>query len=248
MSEFFNLSFIFLIGLVSSFFGTMVGGGTLLSLPLLIIAGLPPQVAIATERFGGLGQTTASFLKFSGSKKIVWKYVTLLTVISLAGSLIGSNILIKTDPRRLHSVVGLTLIFLLPLIFLKPDLGIQNVKTSKNKIVAGSLIYFLIQTFAAFFGGGTGILASFILMFFFGLTIIESTATKIIPWFFLSTSSLAIFALNGIVNYKIGAILLMGMVLGGYTGAHVALKKGDAWVRRLFSVLVFISTLKLLFF
>ena len=248
MPEVVTLTSVFLIGLFASIFGTLVGGGTLLSIPFLMMVGLPPQVAIATERFGGLGQTTASFLKFYKSNKIVWKYVHLLTIFSLAGSLIGANILVNTDPKILHNIVGITLLVLLPLIFLKRDLGIQRDEVGRNKRIVGLSIYFLVQTFAAFFGGGTGTLIAYALMFFFGLTIIEATATKIIPWFFLSTSSLIIFALKGIVDYKIGVVLLIGMSIGGYIGAHIALEKGDAWVKRLFFFFVLISVVKLLLF
>jgi uncharacterized membrane protein YfcA len=174
--------------------------------------------------------------------------VPLLTIISLLGSLIGANILVNIDPKILRNIIGVMLLFLLPLIFLKRDLGIQRSEVGRNKLIVGAVIYFLVQIFAAAFFGGAGTLISYTLMFFFGLTIIEATATKIIPWFFLSISSLIIFALKGIVDYKIGAVLLIGMSLGGYIGAHMALKKGDAWVKRLFFFFVIISVIKLLFF
>lgn len=248
MPEIITLFLVFLIGIFASFFGTIVGGGTLLSIPFLIMIGLPPQVAIATERFAGIGQTFAAFSKFYKSKQIVWKYVLPLTIISVAGSLIGANILVNINPALLHNLIGVLILILLPLLLIKPDLGTQHTQENRNKIIIGSIIYFFVQIFAAFFGGGTGILIAYTLMFFFGLTIIEATATKIIPWFFLSISSLAIFAFKGIIDYKVGVVMLMGMAIGGYLGAHVALKKGNAWVKRLFFLFVTISVVKLLFF
>ena len=86
----------------------------------------------------------------------------------------------------------------------------------------------------------------YVLTFFLGFTMIEILATGIIPWFVLSISSLVIFALNGIIDYEIGIILLIGMALGGYIGAHMALKKGDLWVKRLFVLFVIIFGMKLL--
>ncbi len=239
---------VFLIGVFASAFGTMVGGGTLLSLPFLMLIGLPPQVAVATERFGGLGQTLAAFYKFARSKKIEWQYVPLLSVVSSVGSIIGAQILVSISPALLHNAIGIILLALLPLSFLKRNLGIEHNKVSNTKIIIGSVIYFFVQIFASFFGGGTGILIAYTLMFFFGLTILEATATKIIPWFFLSLFSLFIFAQNGIINYKLGIILLAGMTVGGYLGAHIAIKKGDRWIKRLFYFLVIISIIKLLFF
>jgi uncharacterized protein len=248
MPEIVVLFSVFLIGMLASFFGTMVGGGTLLSIPFLMMVGLPPQVAIATERFGGIGQVIASFLKFFKSGKIVWKYLFRLTVISIAGSLIGANILININPVILHNMVGVMILVLLPLLFLKKDLGVQRVTVGKTKIIIGSILYFFLQIFAAFFGGGTGVLIAYTLMFCFGLTIIEATATKTVPWFFVSISSLLVFAINGIINYKIGIVMLVGMTIGGYLGANTVLKKGNIWLKRLFIFFVIVSVVKLLFF
>jgi len=85
-------------------------------------------------------------------------------------------------------------------------------------------------------------------MIFFGFTVIDSIATSSIPWFLLSIFSLIIFSINGIVDYTIGIVLFISMLLGGYIGAHVAIKKGNKWVKSLFAIVVIISGIKLLFF
>jgi uncharacterized membrane protein YfcA len=60
VTEFYSLTAVFLVGVAASVIGTMVGGGSLLSIPLLIFLGLPPQVAIATDRFAALGGASSS--------------------------------------------------------------------------------------------------------------------------------------------------------------------------------------------
>ncbi len=147
---------VLLIGLVTGFFDSIIGAGGLISVPSLIFLGLPPQIAIATDRFGLLGQTFASLVKFWKAKKIVWKYVPVFAVISLVGSLIGATMLLDVDPKILENVVGILLFILLPLIFLKRDIGIRRVEMSKTKKIIGLILYFLIMTFGAFFGQGTG--------------------------------------------------------------------------------------------
>jgi len=166
----------------------------------------------------------------------------------LAGSLIGANILLNVDQKILESVVGVLILILLPLIFLKKDLGVKQAKPSRSKNIVGLLIYFAIMIFAGFFGQGTGPMIFYALTFFLGLTMIEVLGTGIIPWFVLSISSVIIFALNGIIDYKIGIVLFITMSIGSYIGAHVAIKKGDLWVKRLFVLFVIISGIKLLFF
>jgi len=245
MSEIVTLLSVFLISTLASIFGTIIGGGTIFSIPFLIMIGIPPQIAIATERFGGLGQSIASFLKFLKSEKIIWKYIIFFIFISLISSLIGSTILINTDSEAMNKIIGLTVLIILPLLFFKKDLGTKHIIVSKNKIIIGSILYFFIQILAAFYGGGTGILTSYTLMFCFGLTVIESKATKTIPWLFLSISSVIIFAIKGIINYKLGFIMLIGMAIGGYLGTYIMLKKGETWVKRLFLLFAIISIIQL---
>lgn len=241
------LLLVFTTGLAAGFFDSAIGGGGLISIPALLFVGLPPQVAIATDRFGTIGQSFTAFLKFWKAKKIVWNYVFVLAVISLLGSLIGANILINVDPEILQKAVGILIVILLPLIFLKQHIGLQQIKTSKARKITGLAIYFLIMIFGGFFGQGTGLLVFYTLTYFLGFTMIEVLATGVIPWFVLSLSSLIIFSLNGIVDYKSGIVLLIGMAIGGYAGAHFAIQKGDVWIKRLFAAFVLISSIKLLF-
>lgn len=243
-----TLAVVFLVGVVASFFGSMVGGGSLLSIPMLIFLGLPPQVAIATDRFGGIGQAVVAFFKFHKAGKVVWRYVPLLAVISLAGSLIGANILLSVDQDLLQKIAGILLFVLLPFVFLKRDIGVDRRAVTVAKKAAGSVVYFIIQTFTGFFGAGTGPFIFYTLMIGFGLTILEAVATQLIPLLVLSISSVAVFAYKGIISYQIGLVLLAGMIVGGYIGAHVALKKGNAWIKRLFAIIVVIAGAKLLFF
>lgn len=248
MPEIILLLLVSLVGLVTGFFDSVIGAGGLISVPSLVFLGLPPQIAIATDRLGTIGQTFTALIKFWKAKKIVWKYVPILAVISLAGSLIGANILLNVDQKILESVVGVLILILLPLIFLKKDLGVKQAKPSRSKTIVGLLVYFAIMIFAGFFGQGTGPMIFYALTFFLGLTMIEVLGTGIIPWFVLSISSVIIFALNGIIDYKIGIVLFVTMSIGSYIGAHVAIKKGDLWVKRLFVLFVIILGIKLLFF
>ena len=248
MLEIGTLFLIALIGLITGFFDTVVGAGGLISVPALIFLGLPPQIAIATDRFGVLGQSITSLFKFWKEKKIVWKYVPLLAGISFIGSLIGANLLLNVNSRILKIIVGILVLILLPLLFLKQDLGVKKTKTNTAKRIIGLVLYFMIMTFGAFFGQGTGPLIFYALTFFLGFTMLEVLETNTIPWFVLSISSVIIFAMNGIINYEMGIILLITMAIGGYIGAHVAIKKGDVWVKRLFVVFIAVLAVKLLFF
>ncbi len=236
------------IGLATGFVDSVVGTGGLISIPFLIFSGLPPKVAIATDRLGILGQNLGSLPKFLKEKKILWKYVPPLAILSTAGAYIGANILITIDEILLTRLVGIAIIAILPLLFIKKELGVKRNPSTRTRKMAGYVVYFLAMVFAASIGGGVGILILYILIIFFGFTIIEANSTDNFSWFFLSLLSLIIFGINGIVDYTLGITLFLGMVAGGYIGAHVAIKKGNSWVKMVLLVAVVISGVKLLFF
>lgn len=235
-------------GIAAGFADSTVGSGGLLSIPLLILLGLPPQVAIATDRVGSVGQTAAALLVFWKAKKIQWNYVVVFTILSLVGSSIGATILLAFDPKVLEKTVGLILLFIIPFLFIKSTLGTKPHQVSFLKKGLGYILYFLIMIYNGFFGTGSGPFSTFNSLYFFGLTIIEANATGIIPWFVLSLSSLFIFARGGIIDYQKGIMLLIGMSIGGYLGAHIAVTKGDAWIKRLFIIVILFSAVKLLLF
>lgn len=246
MPEIINLLIVLLVGTVAGFLDSTGGPGGLITVPSLMFLGLPPQVAIATDRVGVIGQIFAAAFKFWG--KIVWKYVPILTIISLIGSIIGSNILLNLDPKLLQKVISILIIVLLPVIFVKSDIGVKHFQTSKLKIGFGLILYLILEVYAGFFGAGMSPLVFYTLTYFFGFTMIEVLATGVIPVMVLAISSLAVFAFNGIVDYKYGIVLLIGMTVGGYLGAHFALKKGNVWLKRLLILFVIASAIKLLFF
>lgn len=238
---------VLVIGTLAGFADSTIGSGGLISIPFLIFLGLPPAVAVATDRLGTLGQIGGALAKFWKTGKILWSYVPIFSVLSLAGALLGAQILLTIDSRSLEKVIGAILLIVLPLIFLKPNLGLEHRAVSRFKKGLGLIIYFLVKFYDGLFGTGAGPLSLYNSLFFFGFTMLEANATNLIPWLLLSLSSLAIFMLHGIVDYRNGVFLLVGMALGGYLGAHTALKIGNLWLRRLFVAVVIISGVKLLF-
>lgn len=248
MNELLTITLVFLVGVIAAVMGTLVGGGGLLSIPFLIFVGLPPQMAIATDRLASLGQIITALWTFAKSDKIRWSYIPIFSVLSLIGSFLGVYILFSIDEGVIKYVIGGILLCLLPLVMLSKDLGVKRSKSTKLKIAIGLALYVIVQTYAGFFGGGSGTLIIYVCMFFFGFSIIEVNATGLIPWSLIAISSSIIFIQKGLVDYVLALALFIGMAVGGYFGAKIALKKGDLWVKKLFAILVVVMAIKLLFF
>jgi len=238
---------ILLIGLIAGFVGAIAGGGGLISIPLLLFFGIPPQITLATNKFGGLGLSVGALYKFIKEKKVIWKYAIFLSISGIAGSLIGSQILLTVDTNVLQKAIGGLLIILTPTILIKKSFGIEEQTAPRRRKIIGYVLYFLLSILASFFGG-LGVLLMGIVIFNFGLPIIKANATELVSYSVFSLTSVIIFAFNGIIDYKVGLVLFLGMLIGGYLGAHTAIKKGNVWVKYFFTLVIIASAIKILFF
>ena len=236
----------FLVGVFAGFIGALVGSGGLISIPFLIFLGLPPQVAIATHKFGAVGLKLGAIAKFWKTPHIQREYLLPFAILSFVAAFAGAQLLITIDRELLSRIVGVLLLLVLPLLFVKKETGITHRVTSALQRAFGYCLYFLAEVYAAFFGGGAGTIAYYVLMTFFGFTIVEASATAMLPGLIMSIVTLIIFGLNGILHYQIGAVIFLGMLAGGWLGAHTALQKGNVWVKAVFVAVVVLSAIKLL--
>jgi uncharacterized membrane protein YfcA len=236
----------FFVGLLVSLIGSIVGSAGLINIPFLIFMGLPPHIAIATHRVGAVGLQIGALVRFLKSKEIDWRYVTFFSVLALLAAPLGANLLIQTDPELLkHIIVGVMLLVVL-LMFFNKDIGLQNREVPARRKIMGYLLYFLVLIWQAFFGGGTATMYFFVMMYFFGMSINRANATVKIPGLFLGLVTLIIFINNDMINWAYGLAMFFGMLIGGYIGIHIALKKGNAWVKTLFIIFVLGFAVKLL--
>jgi len=161
---------------------------------------------------------------------------------------LGAQLLISIDQEVLEKSIGFILLVLLPTIFIKKDIGVKPHKFSKTRKLIGVFILSLVLIWGGFFGGGAGTLIFYVLVLFFGFTFIQANATFKIAWLLLSLTALTVFTINGLVDYISGMVLFAGMFVGGYAGAHVAITKGNAWVKIVFAVVVVAAAIKFIFF
>src|SRR3989344_3166355 len=98
---------VFGIGIIAGSFGVLVGGQSLLTLPILILLGIPPTAAIATNAFGVTGAPIAGWYKFHKKKLINYKIALLLAIPAIVGSVIGANIIAAIHETMLKKIIGI---------------------------------------------------------------------------------------------------------------------------------------------
>ncbi|MCK4944804.1 MAG: sulfite exporter TauE/SafE family protein [Alphaproteobacteria bacterium] len=126
-------------------------------------------------------------------------------------------------------------------------MGVKSQEAGRTGKAVGFFGYFLANIYGGFFCVGHGIFVDFILMKFFGMTIIQAKATSSIAKYLMILSSFIVFFINDIVHIPYGIALAVGMSIGGWWGAHTVIHKGDLWVKRVFIIFTFLMALNLLY-
>ncbi len=237
-----------LIGLSSGFIGALAGGGGMISIPALMFMGLSPASAIATTRLSAFSNSAAQVIRFNKSNLIKWREIAPLFILAIIGGIAGSEALLNIDENILSKVIGILLLVLLPVLLINKDFGTVARHRSKNYRYIGYFAIFLLMIYTAMFGGGGGIFMVYTIVYFFGMTIIQAKANGTALELVATTVAIVYYLGAGSIDLFIGIPLMIGAAVGGWLGAHTAIKKGNAFVKALFFIIIIVSSVKLLFF
>jgi len=236
MGQMLLLVIVFFVGLLSSALSSLTGGGAaLITVPLLLVFGVPPYTAVSTPKVGALGIALGSLLQFSKKNYVRWTLVPVLCVLAVLAGVIGAQLLLVTPEYIVKNLVIVLLIISLAILWSHKDMGVIAFTVSSIRKLTGYLAYFVSELFRAAFGSGFGMLTNTVLVFFFGLTTLESAATKRIPGVIVTTAALITFMIHGVVDIKLGIALFIGSLVGSYAGTHCAILIGNRWTKYLFT-------------
>ena len=239
--------FIFFVGIASGLYGTLVGGGALLPIPLLVLIGLPAHVAIGTTRFGVIGLSFAGWWKFHKKKLVDYKLAWLMTVPTVIGAVIGAFWVFEFSARAVEYIVAVMTVLVLLLIVLNSKAGIEKGEGVRKpwKNVIGVGMAALLGVYSGFLGGGVATFYAYLLVLVYGQTFLETAGTRKPAAAISAVIVTVIFAWKGAIDYSYGLILLPGMALGSYLGAKYSEKLGNVWIKKLFVVVVLVMVVKM---
>jgi uncharacterized membrane protein YfcA len=246
--EFSQLIIIFFVAVVASGFGTLIGGSSIITIPTLILLGLPPHTAIGTDRFGIIGVGLAGWYKFHKKGLINYRVGLIVAIPVLFGTALGANLVLQISESVLKYVIVVTNILLVAFLLLNPDLGVKKRETTiqQKEYLIGASLSFFVGVYGGFYGAMAGTFSIYILIAWFRQTFIQSAATQKIGSIFMTVTASIVFALNNAVNYYLGLAMLTGCLVGSYLGAHYAERIGNVWVKRMFIVFIAVALAKML--
>jgi hypothetical protein len=243
-----HLVIVFLVGALAGFFGSLTGGGGLITVPKLILCGLPHHIAVATNRLGSVGLFSTSWFKFHRKGTINYSIALITGAPFFVGSIFGAQLLLQMNEAMLKNMIALFTLLILIFMMFRSDAGIERRKGGIRvaEYVFGAILASIIGVYAGFYAPGFGIFLAYVQILLFGQTFIESAGTWKIGAVFFSVATSIIFALNELILFSAAVALFLGMSGGSLVGVHFSDRIGNVWIKRLFFVIVLATTMKML--
>lgn len=239
------LIILFMTGLCAGFIDSVAGGGGLIALPVLLSIGLPPQIALGTNKLQGTFGTFSASLNFIKKGMVDIKSVKYGILFTLIGAGTGAVVvqLIKAD--FLISIIPILLIGVFLYTLLSKNISDDEKKPKLTQFVYFMIFGLLLGFYDGFFGPGTGSFWTASCIFFMGAGMIKATGITKIMNFTSNIIALTIFVIGGNVVFTIGITMGMGQLIGARLGSSLAMKKGTAFIKPLFLTVVFLTIVKL---
>jgi uncharacterized membrane protein YfcA len=247
-----TLAFLVLAALLAGFIDAVVGGGGLITIPALLI-GLPGQswpVVSGTNKVVACTGTTIAASQFVRSRILHWQEMVGPVVSAMAGAAVGVRLAYYLSGRfdpYLRPAMVILMVAMLAWTLLKPDAGQLHAPRfglSHQRMLALVIAFFL-GFYDGLFGPGTGSILIFLFVAVLGFDFLRASAlAKSVNWA-SNIASLVLFLSQGSWVPTVALSMAVGNGVGGYLGARTALRKGSAWVRILFILVVSALILRL---
>lgn len=227
------LLFLFLAAMLAGFIDTLAGGGGLITLPALMMSGVPPLAALGTNKLQGtMGTATSSFLMIR-NKRVRLADVKGLMVAAFIGSILGTIAIQFIDAEILTSAIPLVLLLIALYFLVSPNPGSHAVEAKISPQVYQKAVVPVIGCYDGMFGPGTGSFFTAVGVALRGHGLVDATAVAKTLNFATNIASLMIFLIAGQVVWLIGILMMFGQLLGASLGSHWLLRAKPAYLRML---------------
>jgi len=241
---------LFLISAVANLLSALAGGGAgLLQLPALIFLGLPFAIALATHKVASVALGVGATARFMRSGLIERHLALFILFCGLPGVVLGASVILQVPERAAQIALGILTLGLGLYSVLRPELGTMAVERHRSgqSYWFGGFILFAIGALNGSLTSGTGLFVTLWLVRWFGLEYRVAVAyTLIFVGLFWNGAGAVTLGMQGAIRWDWLPALVLGSLIGGYLGAHLAIVRGNKLVKRAFEIVTILLGLKLL--
>ncbi len=242
---------LFVASLAANVFSAFAGGGAgLLQLPVLLFLGLPFAVALVTHKIATVALGVGATLRHSKTSILERSFVLFVLGCGVPGVILGAGVILHVPDWAARLALGVLTMGLGIYSWWQHDLGQEYIPRHRHGrgLWLGGLGLFLIGVLNGSLASGTGLFVTMWLVRWFGLDYRRAVAyTLVLVGLFWNGAGAITLGVLGSVAWSWLPALLLGSLLGGYLGAHLAIAKGNRWIKRAFELVTFLVGCSLLF-
>jgi len=242
---------LFLASLAANFFSALSGGGAgLIQFPILIFLGLPFGVALATHKVASVALGLGATIRHLKESHLARRESLIILGAGLPGVVLGASTILKVPEQVATLLLGFLTLGLGVYSIFRPQLGMAH--EPRNWQGAGLKVGMAGLFTVGFLNGsitsGTGLFLTIWLIRHFGMDYKRAVAyTLVLCGLFWNGTGALVLGYLGTIAWNWMPALLAGSIIGGYLGSHIAIKKGNLWIKRSFEIVTILIGLKLIF-
>jgi uncharacterized membrane protein YfcA len=248
--EWYHYGLLIVTGFVVGFINTIAGGGSLISLPVLIFLGLPSSVANGTNRVAVVIQNILGTAGFKSKGVSTYPFNIYLGVSALFGAILGARFAVDIKGDTFNKILAVIMIVVILLIVFKPKMKVDDLqeKLKGKPLWIAVIAFFFFGIYGGFINAGLGIVIILFLHYVNQMSLVRSNATKVVVVLIYTLAALAVFVLNDKVNWVVGLVLAIGNGTGAWVASRFSVNRGDGFIRTFMVVVVIGMAVKLWFF
>lgn len=237
---------LFVTALVAGWVDSIAGGGGLITIPVLLACGMPPQMVLGTNKF------QASFGSFTAAAHYYRKGIIAIRsavpgiLSTLVGAAAGTWAVQQIDPAFLSALIPVLLLLIALYTLFTPKFGIEESHARMRAIPFFLSFGLLLGFYDGFFGPGVGSFWAVAFILLQGYSLMNATGYTKVMNFTSNVVSLVLFIIGGHVIFMAGVVMAVGQILGSRIGAGMVVTKGARFVRPIFITIVIAGAIKLL--
>lgn len=244
-----ELILLLITGVATGFLNVMAGGGSMLSVPIMIFLGVPGSIANATNRIAILPQNISAVLAFYRRGFSNFRLSLSLAVCTIPGTIIGAYLASKLNSDQFNDILALVMLIVLIIMALPQVKTIQPQESpSQKRLLMGHLLMILIGFWGGFIHIGVGFLLMPVLNRVMQLDLITTNSHKVFIVLCYTSFALLVFASQLELIWKYGLALALGTTIGGWVAANFQINKGIGVIKWTLNIVIVAFIIKLLFF
>jgi uncharacterized protein len=247
--EFETLLLLAIASLFAGFVDSIVGGGGVITLPSLLAAGVPPHLALGTNKVAGTGASAMATWQYTRAGLVMPRLVALTFPLAVGGGILGAVVVLRLPESFVVALIVVLLVAMTAYILLRPRFGTQDRFSGLRPatLAATAALALAVGFYDGMLGPGTGNLLLFGLVAIHGFAFLPAAAHGRVLNFGSNIGALGYFSAVSNIDWTIGLVMAIGTVTGAFIGSRFGIRHGAKWIRPLFVFVALVLLVRLVF-